>query len=103
VLSSREHISIDVLVCRLNKKLRFWLVLTSDVILLIYLLFVEALAIKMITLPGIQMQETPALNIPIIYFYLSLPVGTVIMIIVQTSMILHSLKQIRFCLSETDN
>ena len=72
-----SHISIGILVNRFGSRTRSWLNLISQILLLVFLIF---LIIEGIIALSFQMDQIiPSLGVPIFWFYLAIPAGGLFM------------------------
>lgn len=78
-LREDSHINIGVLVNRFRGRIRSWLSLIAQILLIFFLVF---LMIEGINVLQFQMDQIiPSLGVPIFWFYLAIPVGSFLMII----------------------
>jgi C4-dicarboxylate transporter DctQ subunit len=73
------HIRINFLIKRFNQRNQKWLRLLAHILTLVFLMFVAIEGIKI--LPRQLYQMCITINISIFYFYLAIPVGSILMII----------------------
>ncbi|NWF92713.1 MAG: TRAP transporter small permease [Syntrophaceae bacterium] len=78
-LREDSHISIGILVNRFKGRTRSYLNLIAQVLLIIFLIFLTVEGI--IALRFQTDQIIPSLGLPIFWFYLAIPVGSVLMIL----------------------
>ena len=74
-----SHIRINFLIKRFNQRNQKWLRLSAHILTLGFLVFVAIEGIKI--LPRQLYQMCITINISIFYFYLAIPVGSILMII----------------------
>jgi C4-dicarboxylate transporter DctQ subunit len=91
-LAMREdsHIKIEIMVNRFRGKGRFWVNLIAQISLLIFLLFLIIEGLTALTYQRDQI--IPSLGIPIFWFYLAIPVGSLLMALNLLPQIWKSLK-----------
>lgn len=80
-LKQKASPSITIVTDLVSAKVRKILTILSNLILLVFVGYVLYLAINWITMPNILVQTSTAMNMPKIYFYLSIPVSFVFMVI----------------------
>ena len=80
-LKQKASPSITIVTDLVSVKVRKILTILSNIILLVFVGYVLYLAINWITMPNILVQTSTAMNMPKIYFYLSIPVSFVFMVI----------------------
>ena len=80
-LKQKASPSITIVTDMVSVKVRKILTILSNLILLVFVGYVLYLAINWITMPNIQVQTSTAMNMPKIYFYFSIPVSFVFMVI----------------------
>ena len=80
-LKQKASPSITIVTDLVSTKVRKILTILSNIILLVFVGYVLYLAINWITMPNILVQTSTAMNMPKIYFYLSIPVSFVFMVI----------------------
>ena len=91
-LREGSHASIEILVNRSKGRARGWFNLVSQGLLLTFLIFLIVQGIIALTY---QMEQIiPTLEIPIFWFYLAIPVGSMLMILNLLPKIWESLKVI---------
>ena len=73
--------SITLLTDLMPKKFNKYLNALSNVILLAFVAYILYLAIDWISMPNIMVQTSTAMNMPKIYFYLSIPISFVFSVI----------------------
>jgi TRAP-type C4-dicarboxylate transport system permease small subunit len=74
-----SHININFLTKRFNQRNQNWLRLSAHVLTLVFLVFVTIEGIKI--LPQQLYQMCITINISLFYFYLAIPVGSILMIL----------------------
>ena len=80
-LKQKASPSITIVTDIVSTKLRKILNILSNVILLVFVGYVLYLAYKWIGTPNIMVQTSTAMNMPKIYFYLSIPISFIFMVI----------------------
>ena len=91
-LKEDSHISIGILVNRFDVRARAWVNLIAQGLLVTFLVF---LIIEGVIALRFQMDQIiPSLGLPIFWFYLAIPVGSVLMILNLLPKIWESLKGI---------
>lgn len=89
-LKEDSHISIGILVNRFQGRTRSWLNLIANMLLVTFLVF---LIIEGVIALSFQMDQIiPSLGLPIFWFYLAIPVGSVLMILNLLPKIWESIK-----------
>ena len=73
------HIHINFLIKRFNQRTQKWLRLSAHALTLVFLVFVAIEGIKI--LPQQLYQMCITINLSLFYFYLAIPVGSILMII----------------------
>lgn len=74
-----SHIHINFLTKRFNPRNQAWLRLSAHILTLVFLVFIAVEGIKI--LPQQLYQMCITINISLFYFYLAIPVGSILMII----------------------
>lgn len=78
-LRENSHMSIDLLLNRFKGRARCWFNLFSQALLLTFLIFLIVEGVIALTY---QMEQIiPTLDIPIFWFYLAIPVGSILMVL----------------------
>lgn len=80
-LKQKASPSITIVTDLVSGKVKKILTIISNIILLVFVGYVLYLAINWISMPNILVQTSTAMNMPKIYFYLSIPVSFVFMVI----------------------
>lgn len=80
-LKQKASPSITIVTDLVSGKVKKILMILSNIILLVFVGYVLYLAINWISMPNILVQTSTAMNMPKIYFYLSVPVSFVFMVI----------------------
>lgn len=91
-LETDSHISIGILVKKFGEKARLGLNLVAQVLLIIFLLFL--LVEGILVLPYQIDQIAPSMGVSFFWFYLSIPLGSALMILFLLPKIGHSVKGI---------
>ncbi|MFP3916747.1 TRAP transporter small permease [Lysinibacillus telephonicus] len=73
--------SITLLTDLMPKKFEKYIKVLSNIILLAFVAYILYLAIEWISMPNILVQTSTAMNMPKIYFYLSIPISFVFSVI----------------------
>ena len=86
--------SITILTDLLPKKAKKVVLVISNLLLLAFVSYLLYLAFKWINMPNIMIQTSTAMNMPKLYFYLSIPVSFVFMVIHVLNNVLLSFKTV---------
>lgn len=76
-----EHVVIDVIVNLLPRRLQFLVGLFANLAVAAFLILLIKLSVDMFRMPTLWFQYSPALKFPLVYLYLSLPIGCSLMLI----------------------
>ena len=80
-VASDEHVFVDVVVRWLPGRWHGALMLFADLATAVFLVLITAYSIQMFSFPTIWYQYSPAIRLPMVYLYASLPVGSVLMLV----------------------
>lgn len=80
-VASDEHIYIDVVMRLLPRRWHGAVLLFADVATAAFLVLLITYSLKMFSFPTIWYQYSPALRVPMVYLYASLPIGATIMLV----------------------
>jgi TRAP-type C4-dicarboxylate transport system permease small subunit len=76
-----EHVVVDVIVNLLPRRLQILVGVFADLAVAAFLILLIKLSIDMFRLPTLWFQYSPALRFPLVYLYLSLPIGCTLMLL----------------------
>ena len=94
-LKEKASPSITILTDLVSIKFKKYVQALSNIILLLFVAYILYLAIEWISMPSIMVQTSTAMNIPKIYFYLSIPFSFIFSVI-------HVLANIFFDFTESE-
>jgi len=80
-LKEKASPSITILTDLVSPKLKKYVQALCNIILLLFVAYILYLAYEWITMPNIMVQTSTAMNIPKVYFYLSIPVSFIFSVI----------------------
>ena len=80
-VANDEHVVIDVVVNLLPRRLQRIVHIFADLAVAGFLLLLIKLSLDMFRTPALWFQYSPALQFPLVYLYLSLPVGCSLMLL----------------------
>lgn len=80
-IANDEHVVIDVVVNLLPRRLQFLVELFANLAGAAFLILLIKLSIDMFRMPTLWFQYSPALKFPLVYLYLSLPIGCSLMLL----------------------
>ena len=87
-----QNIVIDILVTKLRPRWQAWALFVADLVTAILLVLLIKWSLDMFRHPVIWFQRSPAMQLPMIYLYMSLPLGCFLMLVLQ---VLRSFIRIR--------
>jgi C4-dicarboxylate transporter DctQ subunit len=76
-----EHVVVDVIVNLLPRRLQILVGVFADLAVAAFLILLIKLSIDMFRMPTLWFQYSPALRFPLVYLYLSLPIGCTLMLL----------------------
>jgi TRAP-type C4-dicarboxylate transport system permease small subunit len=80
-VASDEHVFVDIVMRMLPRRWHGAVMLFADLATGAFLVLLIAYSVKMFSFPTIWYQYSPAIRVPMVYLYASLPVGATIMLV----------------------
>jgi len=80
-VANDEHVFVDVVVRWLPERWHGAVMVFADLATALFLVLTTVYSIQMFAFPTIWYQYSPAIRLPMVYLYASLPVGSVIMLV----------------------
>jgi TRAP-type transport system small permease protein len=90
-----EHVVVDVVVNLLPRRLQVLVRTFADLAVAAFLILLIKLSIDMFRMPTLWFQYSPALRFPLVYLYLSLPAGCLLMLLFLILRMVHQARLAR--------
>jgi TRAP-type C4-dicarboxylate transport system permease small subunit len=84
-VASDEHVFVDIVMRLLPRRWHGAVILFADVATATFLVLLITYSLKMFSFPTIWYQYSPAIRVPMVYLYASLPIGATIMLVLLTA------------------
>lgn len=91
VLYRGEHLMVDLIYAKLNPRMRNVINILMNVVVMIFCWFILRLGIELCTNRIILKSTTAAAGIPRVYMFLALPVGAVLMLLVDVNSLVDNI------------